>query len=386
MILLNVRIDNFTKKEIFEKVSSFLSESKFHQIATINPEFILEAQKNEAFRNILNNCDLNIADGIGIKFASWRYGKHLKRRLTGVDLMREILRISDDRGLGIFLVANKDGLSTWEETRDEILKIYPRVNIFGVNLNKNDFSYKIPTYPAGPVGEQDAKYQILFCNFGAPYQELFINCQKNDTIRLAIGVGGSFDFLTGKTKRAPVLVCKLGFEWLWRVFQQPENKLGRLKRIWNAVVVFPKKVIFNKENNMSSKIRIVRNAYLYIASLVSLIFVAVGAYILLNTAIKYYVLPKAEKGGYSRCNEQPPIYDIENVKSATTDEAKKEQFDQLIKDYENWKNNNTGEECYKADRQSNVADAITMIIIALPIFLFHWRLIRKEKEEKELET
>jgi N-acetylglucosaminyldiphosphoundecaprenol N-acetyl-beta-D-mannosaminyltransferase len=235
MNILGVRIDNLTKKEIFEKFDSFLSEPKFHQIATINPEFILEAQKNEEFRNILNNCDLNIADGIGIKFAFWRFGKNLKRRVAGIDLMQGILRIANKRGLGIFLATNKDGLSTWEKTRDGILENYPNLEITGDNLSKKDILHKI----------KDTK-QVLFCNFGAPYQELFINRQKNDIIRLAIGVGGGFDFLTGKTKRAPVLVRKLGFEWLWRLLQRPDPSVPRRwKRIWNAVVIFPYKVLVN---------------------------------------------------------------------------------------------------------------------------------------------
>ena len=232
MNILGVKADNLSRKEILEKVAVFLSEDKFHQIATINPEFILEAQKNEEFRNILNNCDLNIADGIGIKFAFWRYGKHLKCRMAGIDLMQKILEMALDRGLGIFLAANKDGLSSWEEARDVILKKYPNLDISGANLSKNSASYQI----------LDTKYQILFVNFGAPYQELFINSVKYDNIRLAIGVGGGFDFLTGKTKRAPDFMRKLGLEWSWRFLCQP----NRWKRIWNAVIIFPVKILFNK--------------------------------------------------------------------------------------------------------------------------------------------
>ena len=246
MNILGVRVDNLNKKEILEKVDYFLSEPKFHQIATVNPEFILEAQKNEEFRNILNNCDLNIADGIGIKFAFWRFGKHLKCRMAGIDLVQKILKMAIDRGLSIFLAVNKDGLSTWEETRDAILKIYPNITISGANLNKSGIA------TGSFANAQDDKknvIDILFVNFGAPYQELFIKRAKYDNIRLAIGVGGSFDFLTGKTKRAPVLVCQLGLEWLFRFFWQPH----RWKRIWNAVVVFPMKVIFRASEMQNDK-------------------------------------------------------------------------------------------------------------------------------------
>ena len=229
--MLGVRIDNLNKKEILSKVPGYLDEPKFHQIATINPEFILEAQKNLKFREILNNCGLNIADGIGVKFAFWRYGKHLKYRIAGADLMDEILKMASNKGVKIFLAANKDGLSTWEETRDAILKKYPKLTINGANLDKKNTRYELRVL----------RYAVLLCNFGAPYQELFINSVKCDNIRLAVGVGGSFDFLTGKLKRAPDFMQKLGLEWLWRFLRQPK----RWKRIWNAVAVFPIKILFN---------------------------------------------------------------------------------------------------------------------------------------------
>ena len=232
MEVLGVRVDNFKRKEILEKVFSFLSSNKFHQIATINPEFILQTQKDRGFREILNSCDLNIADGFGIKLAFWRYGKNLKCRMAGVDLMRWILKIAERKNLKVFLAANKNGLSTWEKTREAIHKIYPQLQISGENIDMDEGYAYLP----------DA--DVVFCNFGAPEQEKFLNGKKNGKIRLAMGVGGSFDYLTGKVKRAPQFIRAIGFEWFWRLLLQP----NRWKRIWNAVIVFPIKVIFNKYN------------------------------------------------------------------------------------------------------------------------------------------
>ena len=123
--LLDVRIDNLSKRETLEKVKYFLKGKKFCRIATVNPEFILLMQKDKEFKEILNGCDLNIADGFGIKLAFWKNGKNLKSRIAGIDLMREILKIANQNKYNIFLVANKYGLSSWQETRDAILKIYP---------------------------------------------------------------------------------------------------------------------------------------------------------------------------------------------------------------------------------------------------------------------
>ncbi|MCK9379028.1 MAG: WecB/TagA/CpsF family glycosyltransferase [Candidatus Moranbacteria bacterium] len=231
---MGVKINNLSQEEILKKVEYFLNEERFHQIATINPEFILEAQKNEKFREILNNCDLCVADGAGIFFAFLRFGKWLRCRITGIDLMQEILRVAEKKNLSIFLASWTGSLSTWQETRKAIQKKHPNLNISGNDFsNRENFSYQIP----------NTKYQILFCNFGAPNQEIFINSLKNDNIRMAMGVGGSFDYLTGKTPRAPKFVQILGIEWLWRLILEPKY---RFKRIFRAIIIFPIKVILNK--------------------------------------------------------------------------------------------------------------------------------------------
>ncbi len=238
MKILDVRVDNFEKKEILEKIESFLASDKMCQIATINPEFILEAQKDDEFKNILNNCDLNIADGVGIKFAFWRYGKNLKYRIAGADLMEEILKGAGNRGLGVYLVADKNGLSAWEETAEAVKKKYQNIKIDGINLET--------LFPIGnKVSKLAINHEIVFCSLGAPFQEKFLHSlksQENGKIRLIMGVGGSFDYLTGKIKRAPRWMRQLGLEWLFRLILEPRY---RIKRIFNAVVIFPIKIILS---------------------------------------------------------------------------------------------------------------------------------------------
>lgn len=137
---------------------------------------------------------------------------------------------------------------------------------------------------------------------------------------------------------------------------------------------------------MTSKTKLIRSIYLYLAALVSLIFVATGTGTLLNTALKFYVFPKAEKGGFSQCNQQPPVYALDKSSYAgVATEDQKMQLENLLRDYDEWKRNNTGEECYSAQRQSSTVDSLTMLIIALPICLLHWRIIKKDKDAKENE-
>lgn len=139
----------------------------------------------------------------------------------------------------------------------------------------------------------------------------------------------------------------------------------------------------NKKDMTTTKSKLIRTIYLYVAALVSLIFVAVGTGTILNTALKAYVFPKAEKAN-SVCNSEPPVYGLENSDLAkVANEEQKKTLENLINDYNEWKTRNSGEECYSQQRQSSVVDAITMLIIALPICLFHWWLIKKDKKEKE---
>jgi len=237
--VLGVRIDNLSYAEIIKKIKKFLTDSDFHQIVTVNPEFVLEAQKNYPFKQILNQSNLNIADGVGIKLAFYYLGIKLKQRLAGVDLMIEILKIASVKKIPLFLVINQEGLSSFKEIRSAILRLYPQLKINGITISKKTdlslykkLSFSLPT--------------ILFCNLGAPDQEFFINFQKNANIKLAMGVGGSFDFLTGKVKRAPIFMRQIGLEWFWRIFQQKQNRWKRIERILRAVLVFPFQVISKK--------------------------------------------------------------------------------------------------------------------------------------------
>lgn len=140
---------------------------------------------------------------------------------------------------------------------------------------------------------------------------------------------------------------------------------------------------------MTEKTKLIRTVYLYLAALISLIFVAVGAGRIMNAGIKYVLFPEAEKKSYYECNIQPPMYgygetkEVERLKtSAVATEDQREQIDNLLKDYVYWKENQSGEKCLLPARQNNFVDSFTMILIALPIMLFHWRIIKKEKEVK----
>lgn len=232
MELLGVPLTDDSREDILAEVRKYLKEPTFHRIATINPEFLVLGKKDQSFKDSLLAADLSIADGFGIVLAGWLRGKKITR-IPGADLVHDILALAEKNGHSVFLAIKKDGLSPYEEIRQALLKKYPRLNIGGLEIAVSDLkNYQLPA----------TSYQLVLCNFGAPEQEIFLESLRSNpgNIRLAVGVGGSFDYLTGKLKRAPKIMRFFGLEWLWRLILQPK----RWKRIWTAVIIFPFLVFF----------------------------------------------------------------------------------------------------------------------------------------------
>lgn len=235
--ILGVKVNKITTRNALDKIEDFLLLNKQNYIVTLNSEILLEAQKDEEYFHILNKADLSIADGVGLKFASLAMGNNLKR-ITGIDLTESILQIAKSKKLKIAVLNWSEGLSKKEDIEKTFKKKYPNLEFIVEDIER-DFVDFIETKSFKYL--QEFKPNILFVALGALYQEKFIyhNLKKLPSVRLAIGVGGSFDFISGKIKRAPLIFQKIGLEWLWRLAMQPK----RWKRICNAVIIFPCKFI-----------------------------------------------------------------------------------------------------------------------------------------------
>lgn len=231
MNIFHISIDNLSRADVLKQVNAWLSQSGFHRIATVNPEFLLLSEKNKAFRGALLSADLRVADGFGLHLPFFLAGETLIERIPGADLLPEILARCNEKRLSVGLMLDPGGLSKYEEIRAVLLQTYPDITV-----EKFAPEYLLGTIPA--------PYHVVFCNYGAPLQEIVLAGLKGapGSIRLAMGVGGAFDFLTNKVPRAPKAFRTIGIEWLWRLWQQPK----RWRRIWNAVVVFPVKVLCQK--------------------------------------------------------------------------------------------------------------------------------------------
>ncbi len=228
--ILGINISVIKRQEVLRKIEQFLINGKQHYIVTPNPEFILTAHQDEEFFYILNKADLAIPDGIGLKFAAWFISKSI-RIITGADLVKDILKIAQDKKLKIAVLNWNKGLSKANDIKETLRKQYSELKFIVEDIDR-EISVETQNFASLRKFRPD----IIFVTLGAPWQEKFIfhNLRNIPSAKLAIGVGGAFDFLTGEIKRAPKLMRIIGLEWLWRLFKQP----WRWKRIYNAVFVF----------------------------------------------------------------------------------------------------------------------------------------------------
>ena len=266
--ILGVNFDCTTTKESLEKIAGWL-EPGFHLfnkhiIVTPNPEILLAAQKDEKYRRILNKASLSIPDGIGIlwaskfkhitdrtdskikKFSKWivslgmiPFSKNYTRtvlpeRITGVDLMKKICGVAAEKGSKVFLLGAGEGVAGL--AAEKLIKKHPNLQIVGVYAGTPKIRHEKKIVKL----INSVEPEILFVAYGAPAQEKWINRNyKNiSSLRIAMGVGGAFDFIAGVKKRAPKTIQKAGLEWLYRLYKQP----SRFKRIINATIVFPIKI------------------------------------------------------------------------------------------------------------------------------------------------
>lgn len=238
-IILGVRVDAITFQQTIARIEDLIVAGKPSQIVTVNPEFIIAAQRDVRFRRILNRAEIATPDGIGLIWAAKLLRQpHIPERVAGVDLVVELAKRSQEKGLRLFFLGAGPGVA--QKAANILKKLYPNCHIKAesggeINLEKPDLNLINLIRRNRP--------DILCVAFGFPKQDKWIyqNLDKLE-VPVAIGVGGAFDYIAGHVKRAPSGWQKLGLEWLYRLFRQPT----RFGRIFNAVVVFPILILGNR--------------------------------------------------------------------------------------------------------------------------------------------
>lgn len=222
--VLGIKIDDISLEEATKIVEGWLKKSGKHYIVTPNPEIIMMAQKDHELKKIINSADLAIPDGIGLKLSGG-----IVCLTPGVDLMERLILMAEEKGFTVGLLGGGQGVA--EKTAKRLKEKYPKLKISfaesGGEVDKEGKSLK---------SLKSLKTDLLFVAFGPPKQEKWI--AKNLTslpVKVAMAVGGAFDYLSGKVPRAPRWMRHLGLEWLFRLIIQPwriKRQLMLLKYIW----------------------------------------------------------------------------------------------------------------------------------------------------------
>jgi N-acetylglucosaminyldiphosphoundecaprenol N-acetyl-beta-D-mannosaminyltransferase len=238
--IFGVSIIGTRLNEVLRKMR--LQRKEMLHVATVNPEYIMEARVNPKFKNVLSKC-LTVADGHGVVWASELQVESRKlklERISGTQLVEEILKYASEKGEKVFLLGAAVGVA--EKAASEMSKKYPGLQISWyegaktVRVEKNEEA----SMTIAKINSVSPEY--LFVAYGSPYQDLWIEENRPYLrVRVAIGVGGALDEWAGSVKLCPEWIDKLGFKWAWRVVHEP----WRIKRILR-VMQFGVLVVYHK--------------------------------------------------------------------------------------------------------------------------------------------
>lgn len=230
---LNIPVDCLTMDETIAKIESAISSGKQIHHVVVNAAKIVSLQKDENLKNSIIECDIINADGQSIVWASHLLGTPIPERVTGIDLMSRLVEISHKKKYKLFLFGAR------QEVLDKLVHIYSTQYSPDLIVGSRN-GYYVPEEEEEIADMiRNSKANILFVALTSPKKEVFLHNFKDhlQNINLIMGVGGSFDVIAGFTKRAPVFMQKAGFEWLYRLLQEP-------RRMWKRYLFGNSRFIF----------------------------------------------------------------------------------------------------------------------------------------------
>lgn len=215
--IFNIPIDRLSGDQTAKKLERFIQSEKTGRIVlTIDTPSLMRARSNPEIKQIYQGADLVTPDGMGIVWACRFLGQPLPERVTGIDMIYKLCSIAASKEYSLFLLGSREGVARKAKIRLE--KEFPGLNIVGTHpgyFNRNDkVIEKI----------KNAKPDILLVGMGFPNQERWMeeNIDKIG-VSFAMGVGGSFDVISGQLPRAPQMVQDLGLEWFYRLLREPRR-------------------------------------------------------------------------------------------------------------------------------------------------------------------
>jgi N-acetylglucosaminyldiphosphoundecaprenol N-acetyl-beta-D-mannosaminyltransferase len=214
-------VDSVDQAAAIERIRGFATSGRPHQIVTVNLDFVSIANRDPAFRELINAADLAVADGMPLVWLSRFKGKALPERVAGVDLVMDSCRVAAELGASVFLLGAAEGVA--EAAGERLCELCPGLRIAGT------YSPPVGTLDASVNDEmlrvvRRAAPDFLFVALGAPRQDFWIREHQAELqVPVAMGVGCVLDLLAGAVRRAPVWMQRTGLEWAFRLAQEPQR-------------------------------------------------------------------------------------------------------------------------------------------------------------------
>ena len=237
--ILGVPFIKATRREFIEKLQQRIAQNDKTFVVTANPEIVMHSLQDPAYKKILDKANYITADGIGIVKAAGLIGDSLPERVSGYDMMLDLLVLANEKHQRVFFLGAAEPVL--QETVRLVKERYPNVIVAG--QQNGFFDWEDPELPQR-IRESQA--DLVFVALGFPRQELWIggNIDKFDK-GVFIGIGGSFDVFSGNVKRAPEMWQKMNLEWFYRLVKQPSR--------WRRMLVLPKFALVVLQRKASSK-------------------------------------------------------------------------------------------------------------------------------------
>ena len=230
LTILGVRVDDVTEEEAVALCERFVREGG-RIVTTPNPEIVMAAREDQGLRHALAQADLAIPDGGGLLIAARLWGRPLRAQVRGSDLTNRLLPLAAARGWRVFLLGGGPGVANAAAAASK--GRWPDLQIVGTHAGLADAAHDAATRGAVAAA---GRVDLLLVAYGASRQEQWMvrNLPTLD-VGVALGVGGTLDFLSGRVRRAPLWIRRIGLEWLYRLAIQP----WRWRRQLRAARYFP---------------------------------------------------------------------------------------------------------------------------------------------------
>jgi len=253
--LFQVGIDRIDSQRVIAKIEEFISSHRTHPRLIVTPDTlaILRARKDSEYFKILKSADLVTPDGAGILWATSTLNQPLIERVTGIDIINRVCQLAAQKGYSLYLLGSYPGIA--EEAALNLTRRYPGLKIVGSYHGYFDSRVKEDITPNKEEGEiindiNEKHPDILLVGMGVPKQEKWItNNLEKLNVSVCMGVGGSFDVLSGRIPRAPLWMQRHGMEWLYRFIKQPKRVFRVLALFYFIWLVIAGKIIISLKND-----------------------------------------------------------------------------------------------------------------------------------------